>query len=99
MEDERIKEVKNWLEPKFVHDIQVFLGFTNFYQYFIQSFSKIVGLLTSILKTTNLINSSTILQLLINMADDNQIGKNKNSGNKINISNLSASKILPEWVI
>ena len=31
MEDERIKAVRNWLEPKSVQDIQVFIGFANFY--------------------------------------------------------------------
>ena len=31
MEDEKIKTIKNWPEPKCVYDIKVFLGFTNFY--------------------------------------------------------------------
>ena len=35
-----------------VRNIQVFLGFANFYQHFIQQFSKIAAPLTSILKTT-----------------------------------------------
>ena len=52
MEAKRIKVVKNWPEPKSVRDIQVFLGFANFYQRFIQGFSRIVTPLTSILKTT-----------------------------------------------
>ena len=30
MEDERIKVVKNWPEPKSMRNIKVFLGFTNF---------------------------------------------------------------------
>ena len=52
MEVERIEVVKDWLEAKSVRNIQVFLGFANFYQQFIQGFSKIVALLTWILKTT-----------------------------------------------
>ena len=52
IEPERIKVVKEWPEPKSVRDIQVFLGFANFYQQFIQGFSKIAALLTSMLKTT-----------------------------------------------
>ena len=44
--------VKEWLEPKSVWDIQVFLGFANFYRRFIQGFSKIAAPLTSMLKTT-----------------------------------------------
>ena len=31
MEAKRIEVVKEWPEPKSVWDIQVFLGFTNFY--------------------------------------------------------------------
>ena len=43
--------VKNWLEPKSICDIQVFLGFANFYRRFIQGFSRIAAPLTSMLKT------------------------------------------------
>ena len=35
MEEERIDAVKNWPKPKSVRDIQVFLGFANFYCRFI----------------------------------------------------------------
>ena len=52
MEDERIRAVEQWPEPKLVRDIQVFLGFANFYWRFIQGFSCIVIPLTSMLKTT-----------------------------------------------
>ena len=31
MEDEKMEVVKNWPEPKFVRDIQVFHNFANFY--------------------------------------------------------------------
>ena len=31
MEAKKIKVVKNWLKPKLVWDIQVFLDFANFY--------------------------------------------------------------------
>lgn len=52
MEDEQIEVVKNWPEPKSMRDIQVFLGFANFYRRFIQSFSKIAGPLTLMLRTS-----------------------------------------------
>ena len=52
MEAEKIEVVKKWPEPKLVRDIQVFLGFANFYRRFIQDFSKIAAPLTSMLKTT-----------------------------------------------
>ena len=32
MEDERIKTIRNWSEPNSVRDIQVFIGFANFYR-------------------------------------------------------------------
>ena len=35
MEEERIEAVKAWPEPKSIRDIQVFLGFANFYRRFI----------------------------------------------------------------
>ena len=52
MEAERIEVVKDWPEPKSVRNIQVFLGFANFYRRFIQGFSRIAAPLTSMLKTT-----------------------------------------------
>ena len=52
MEDKKIEAVKNWPEPKSVWDIQVFIGFANFYRQFIRGFSKIAAPLTSILKST-----------------------------------------------
>ena len=54
IEAKRIEIIKKWLESKLVQDIQVFLDFANFYRGFIQDFSKIVALLTSMLKTTAL---------------------------------------------
>ena len=53
MEVEQIKIIRKWLESKSVRDIQVFLGFANFYWQFIQDFSRIAALLTLMLKTTN----------------------------------------------
>ena len=50
MEEEKIIAVKAWHEPKLVRDIQVFIKFANFYRRFIQGFSKIAALLTSMLK-------------------------------------------------
>ena len=58
MEDKRIEVVRNWLKPKLVRDIQVFIGFANFYRRFIQSFNKIAAPLTSMLKTTGSSDSS-----------------------------------------
>ena len=52
MEAKRIKVVKNWSKFKSARNIQVFLGFANFYRQFIQGFNRITALFTSIFKTT-----------------------------------------------
>ena len=52
MEDDKIKAIKPWFEPKSVRDIQLFIRFANFYWQFIQGFSQITVPLTSLLKTT-----------------------------------------------
>ena len=44
--------MKDLFELKSVWDIQVFLGFVNFYRRFIQGFSRIAAPLTSMLKIT-----------------------------------------------
>ena len=88
MEDKKIKTVKNRSEPKSVHDIQVFLGFANFYQRFIQSFSKIAGLLTLILKTSSLTCALIILQS-INAVDEDEVGQS--GADKTNLLNQSTS--------
>ncbi len=51
MEENQIKVVRDWPELQLVRDIQIFLGFVNFYQRFIQGFSRLTTPLTSILKT------------------------------------------------
>ena len=69
MEDKQIEAVKNWLEPKSVQDIQVFIGFANFYQRFIRGFSRIAALLISMLKT---IGSSNLASKAFR-ADNNEV--------------------------
>jgi len=46
MSDAKVKTIQEWPEPKKVKDIQSFLGFANFYKYFIFNYSDIVILLT-----------------------------------------------------
>ena len=48
MEQEKIKTIKAWKTPMKVKDVKSFLGFTNFYQRFIQNFSHIVRLLNEL---------------------------------------------------
>ena len=46
MSNDKVKIIQEWLESKKVKDIQFFLGFTNFYYWFIFNYSDIVILLT-----------------------------------------------------
>ena len=46
MSDDKVKIIQDWLEPKKVKDIQSFLGFTNFYHWFIFNYLDIVIPLT-----------------------------------------------------
>ena len=51
MEPERVATIAQWTEPRSIKDIQVFLGFANFYRRFIQGFSRIAMPLNEQLKT------------------------------------------------
>ena len=48
MEQEKIKMVKEWKTPTKVKDVESFLGFTNFYQRFIQNFNHTAKLLNKL---------------------------------------------------
>ena len=49
MDPERVKTISEWPRPKTYRDIQVFLGFCNFYRRFIFNFSGIAKPLTALL--------------------------------------------------
>ena len=49
MEPSRVSTISEWPEPASHREIQVFLGFANFYRRFIMGFSRIVGGLTGML--------------------------------------------------
>jgi len=42
MDLKKIEAIINWQEPKNVKDIRAFIGFTNFYQWFINNFFTLV---------------------------------------------------------
>ena len=46
MSPDKVQTIQDWPEPRKVKDIQSFLGFTNFYQQFIDNYSNIVTPLT-----------------------------------------------------
>ena len=52
MEEEKINTVKKWPESQSVWDIQIFIGFANFYRRFIKGFNKIAAPFIAMLKTT-----------------------------------------------
>ena len=82
IEDEKNEAVKNWPEPKSVRDIQVFIGFANFYRRFIRDFSRIATPLNSMLKTTGSSN------LFPGDDDDEVVG----GGGDRNLSKFKKSK-------
>ena len=50
MEEEKVKGVLDWLTPKYVKDVQKFLGLANYYYRFIEGFTSIVRPLHDIVK-------------------------------------------------
>ena len=67
MEKKRIDTIKKWLKSKSIQDIQIFIGFTNFYWCFIKGISRIVASLTAMLKTIGSFVAS------ISKVDDNRV--------------------------
>ena len=84
MEKKRINFVKMWPEPESVQDIQVFIGFANFYWRFIKSFSRIAVPLTTMLKTTG---SSVISASSVN---DNEVIGGRDAVGRSDASRKSA---------
>jgi hypothetical protein len=63
MDPAKTKSIIDWKTPKSAKDIQVFLGFANFYRIFIDGFSRIVSPLTALLKKdTKFVWNSTAQQ-------------------------------------
>ena len=50
MDQERVATVKDWPKPQTYREVQVFLGFANFYRRFIYRYSNIAAPLTNLLK-------------------------------------------------
>ena len=46
MDHSKVEVIQDWLKPRKVKDIQSFLGFTNFYMWFIHDYSRLTVLLT-----------------------------------------------------
>ena len=50
MDQRRTATILEWLKPKSYRDVQIFLGFSNFYRYFIYAYLSIAAPLTGLLK-------------------------------------------------
>jgi hypothetical protein len=50
MEPDRVVAIMEWPVPTSVHDVQIFLGFANFYRRFIRGYSAITAPITSLLR-------------------------------------------------
>ena len=50
MDDEKVKVIREWPEPRNLKEVQAFLGFANFYRRFIQGYSQICTPLTKMTK-------------------------------------------------
>jgi len=50
MSDRKVKRVHNWAHARSVKEVQMFIGFANFYRRFIKDFSKVCKPITGTLK-------------------------------------------------
>ena len=50
MDPKKVEAVTSWLTPQSPHDIQIFLGFANFYRRFIKRYSHVTAPMTVLLK-------------------------------------------------
>lgn len=66
IEEKKIEAIKDWPKLYSLRNIQVILGFTNFYKRFIQGFNKIAISITSMLKITFIINAKILLKSVDN---------------------------------
>ena len=96
MEQDRLATIEDWPQPKSIHDVQVFLGFVNFYRRFIRHYPKITAAITDLLRTTgNSINTSSTKA--DGNGNSNTSGSTKSSSTKARISSNGSQRF--EWTI
>jgi len=61
MEPDRISTIEDWPTPESVRDVQVLLGFTNFYRRFLRKYAKVTTPISDLLKKAE--NSRTSKQV------------------------------------
>src|ERR1700738_290903 len=62
MNSAKIEAITSWPAPQSVHDVQVFFSLANFYQQFIKHYSRILLLITTLLKKGMFFNWSRAAQ-------------------------------------
>jgi hypothetical protein len=62
MEPDRVAAITEWPIPTSVHDIQIFLGFANFYRRFIHGYSRVTAPMTSLLRKNQRFEWSSLAQ-------------------------------------
>jgi len=50
MSDRKVKSVQNWAHPRLVKEVEIFIGFANFYGRFIKDFTKVCKPITETVK-------------------------------------------------
>ena len=99
MEAEKIEVIKNWPKSKLVCNIQVFLGFANFYLQFIQGFNGIAISLTLMLKMIRLLDEPAFSRnngskLASSENNNNRLASRKNDGkNEVNRFSIGRNSI------
>ena len=99
MEAEKIEVIKDWLKPKSVYNIQIFLGFANFYWQFIQDFKRIAALFIAALKTIRSFdklapNNNNGSKLVFSKNNDSRpISEKNNSNNKVDRYSFSKNSM------
>ncbi len=58
----KVSTILNWAQPTSLYYVRLFLRFCNFYQRFIQDFSKLAKFFTSFTKKNTLFNRSSAYQ-------------------------------------
>ena len=83
MDPERIRAIKEWQPPANVHELQVFLGFANFFCRFIRNYSRIAAPLLNLLKTGKDKKKTGIGARQTNVVPENVVPKNVVSENVV----------------
>ena len=86
MEEDRIQSVKNWRELKSLREIQVFVGFANFYRRFIKGFSRLAAPLTEMIKQSPLSREGPSTQIFTSLTKMTRQSSPRDRGSERTVS-------------